>query len=201
MRRRVVNAPRAASRFTPNRRPAVQNPDDEAALSIRETFTDREAERSRMLPWNWPKRLLHIGVCEAVMYESDKWKPRRGDMELYKHVAEGPQQLYVREGFIKPYDGYDVEVVGESSELEDMPKSIAVLADAVGFQCTLFEQDGDGLYLPERGGAVQVDTPGCTLAGGQHSSGKKFLVIYDRKGVCALITGDILDIEADGITG
>lgn len=189
-------------RMTPNRRPPTQNPDDEAALAIRETFTDREAERSRMLRWNWPKHLLHIGVCEAVMYESDKWKPRRGDMELYKHVAEGPQQLYVRKGFIKPYDGYDVQVVGTEAELSGMPKSIAVLADAVGFQCTLFEEDQDGLYLPQRGGAVQVDTPGCTLAGGAHGdTGKKFLVIYDGKGVCALITGDILDIEADGITG
>lgn len=194
IRRRVVEG----ARLTPNRR----KPSDAEAIAIRETFTDRPMERVTSLSWDWPKSLLHVGRCEAVMYQSDKWKERRGDMEDYKHVAEGPQELYVRQGFIEPYEGHgDIEVVGSEAEVVDMPESFAVLADAVGFQATLFAFDGEGFYLPNRGSIVQVDTPGCKLGGGKHDSGSKFLIIYDRSGVCALITGEILDIEADGITG
>lgn len=199
IRRRTLHA----ESFTPNRKKKARVTDADApAIAIRETFTDRPMQRVATLSWNWPKALLHVGRCEAVMYESDKWKARRGDMEMYKHVAEGPQELYVREGFIQPYDGHSgIEVVGMTAELSEMPESFAVLADAVGFQATLFASDDDGFYLPNRGGAVQVDTPGCKLGGGEHDSGAKFLVIYDNRGVCALITGEILDIEADGITG
>ena len=92
-------------------------------------------------------------------------------------------------------------VVGAEAEVSGMPESFAVLADAMGFQATLFAADADGFYLPNRGGVIQVDTPGCKLGGGLHESGSKFLIIYDRNGVCVLVTGEILDIEPDGITG
>jgi hypothetical protein len=178
-----------------------------SARDIRRTFTDKDPEREQILPWSWPKSMVEVGSCQAVMYASDKWRDD-GRLVDYKHVAEGPQTLLVTPGFLREHDaprselavrGIDVDLNGR------LPDSFAVLARILGIQAQLFaEAEDGGLYLPNNGeNLYQVDIANAWLGGAKHpETGEKFLLIYTkRSGVCCLITGDILDIERDGITG
>lgn len=174
------------------------------AVKLRETFTDREARRKTKLKWVWPKRMIEVGSCEAVMYTSDKWRDD-GDFVDYKHVAEGPQILYVVDGFLKDYDGEEIEPCGNVVELDrDMPDTIAMLANILGVQCRLYDVDDDGdVYLPNGDdGLYQIDISNAKLGAGKRSDGETFLVIYtDGGGVLCMITGTKLDVLKDGIVG
>lgn len=175
------------------------------AIKLRETFMDRESRRKTKLKWKWPERLVEAGSCEAVMYTSDKWR-EEGDFVDYKHVAEGPQVLYVREGFLRDYDGNDLESCGEVVELvHEMPDTIAMLAPILGIQCRLYEQDEDGeSYLPNGDeNLYQIDISGAKLGAAKHpETGETFLVVYTESGgVLCMITGTKLDVLKDGIVG
>lgn len=192
MRRYVVNASRKHTRNEAER--------------IRETFMDRPVERVDYVNWKWPKKLREVGQCMAVMYSSDKWK-KKGQLEDYKHVSEGEQRLYVRDGFLRDADadpsgrkklqacGPMVEVNGE------LPNAFAVLAPLLGLQARLYDctseeegQFGDDYY--------QIDVTGATLGAAKHpETGETFLIVYTPKQVLAMITGDVLDVKRDGIVG
>jgi hypothetical protein len=189
------------------------NPEDdtEAARQIRETFVDRPAEKTIEVGWKWPRTMRHVGICLGVMYSSDKWQPKRGQQIDYKHVAEGPQDFYVVPGFLRDYEAdttgsVPLRVYGPEVTLNGrMPTAIAVLADLIGLQVSLHEPAGKGGFSvpnPPESNAFQIDVDRATLGAGKHpETGETFLVIYDRHRLLAMVTGDILHIEKDGITG
>jgi hypothetical protein len=197
MRRRI---------YQPNR-----SNDLEAAAAIRETFTDRPAERRQKVSWKWPKSMKEVGHCEAVMYASDKWQKGRGRnwLEDYKHIAEGLQYMLVRPGFLVDFNDprRALDVVGPTVELDEMPDAFAVLAYPLGVQVRLYLPDdsAEGYYLPNNSGdqgLYEIVIKHAHLGGGRFpDTGERFLFIYTAAGVEMLIVGEKLDIEKDGIVG
>lgn len=190
------------------RRRYIENADSlREARRIRETFTDRPPERVETFNWDWPQSMVQVGTCEAVMYASDKWR-QAGDMQDYKHVAEGPQVLLVAPGFLREYESprTKLPVCGPEVELDGpMPDAIAVLAPILGVQTKLYVDDGGGdYYLPNGDESLyQVDIANAWLGGAKHpATGQTFLIVYTKRGgPCCIVTGEILDIEKDGIVG
>lgn len=172
--------------------------DYEAAQKIRERFYDKKVEKTVPIHWSWPRSLLAVGQSEAVQYTSDKWK-KKGDYEDYKHVAEGPQRLYVRPGFLLDHDSRrKLTLPHEKIELpQDMPDAIAELAPILGFQFQPFGADLElsGIYYNVNVARAYVG------AAALPETGEVFLIIYTRADLCAIITGDILNVEKDGIVG
>lgn len=189
------------------RRLLVNRSDIESAQRIRETFVDRKVDKKIPISWSWPKKLYCVGQNEAVQYTSDKWK-KRGDYQDYKHVAEGPQQLFVRSGFLADYatrrrcDFPSDEVILPAR----MPTAIAELAPILGLQFQPYAdpepemRDDDDLVLS--GEYYNIDITRAYVGAAVHPETKQtFLIVYTRKALCAIITGDILGVEKDGIVG
>jgi len=193
------------------RRYVVNRSSREDAVDLRETFVDRPAERADGMPWEWPKRLREVGQCTGVMYSSDKWQKRRGDLIDYKHVSEGPQRISVARGFLRDFESDPsgrrrLKVVGPEKNVDGpLPDSFALLAPLLGMQIRLYQQIDGELVLPEgEDGRYQVDTDPekVMLGAAKHpKSDETFLIVYDDEKLLAIITGDILDIEKDGIVG
>lgn len=184
-----------------SRRLIVNRSDFEAAKKIREKFIDKKMDKQIPIHWSWPKKLYGVGQSEAVQYTSDKWK-KRGDYQDYKHVAEGPQQLYVKNGFLVDYSSkkplpFPCEEVTLPSR---MPMVIAELAPILGFQFQPYSDDDSDLRLS--GEFYGVDIARAYIGAAVHpENGSTFLIIYTRSELCAIITGDILNVEKDGIVG
>jgi hypothetical protein len=179
----------------------------EVARKIRETFQDAPAKKVDEFSWSWPTTMIEIGSCEAVLYTSDKWK-RPGDFTDYKHNAEGAQTLLVRPGFLRDFDRPSRAVDGLVSRKVaidgPMPDSFAVLAPILGLQARFYVEGEDGEpELPkDYETAYQIDIAKAWLGGAEHpETGQKFLLVYTPSDLCCIITGEILDIEKDGIVG
>lgn len=181
----------------PPRRYVVNRSDMDAAKQLRERFYDREVERTIPITWKWPRALLYVGQNEAVQYTSDKWK-KKGDFQDYKHVAEGPQQLYVKPGFLMEYGSRSkLAIPSERTEIPaDMPEAIAELAPILGIQFQALGRDLklSGLYY-------NVCVARAYIGAAQMPGGETFLIVYTRSDLCAIITGDVLGVEKDGIVG
>jgi len=183
----------------------------EFAKNTRRTFTKKEPTEMREYGFSWPTRFQHVGDSLAVAYASDKWK-KDGDFELYKHLAESPNRAYCVPRFLSPYGGSgEYPVYGGAVSLEGvtMPKHIAILGYFEEADLRLHVgEDDDGPFLGEGDeGVVRVLIKHALLAGGLMNGDTPFLVVYseprgsDKGGVHMIITGDELDIEADGIVG
>lgn len=187
-----------------SRRLVVNSSDLAAAKRIRETFVDREMEKKIPIHWSWPKKLYCVGQSEAVQYTSDKWK-KRGDYQDYKHVAEGPQQLFVRDGFLVDYSSRKrLEFPCEEIDLpKKMPTVIAELAPILGLQFQPYaEPEDDHAELVLSGEYRGIDIARAYVGAAVHpSTNETFLIVYTRRDLCAIITGDILGVEKDGIVG
>jgi hypothetical protein len=167
----------------------------EQSIKIRENFRDEPHRRKWTPGWEWPSTLQEIGKCEAVMYNSDKWQ-KDGKAFDYKHVKEGPQQLFVVPGTIARGDG--LKLMGPQVSMKGkFPDSFAVLAKFISIQAQLFT-DARGKSLGE---FVDLKWPRCTLGAGKFKDGKTFLVVYDSQGVVAVVTGSKLNVLKDGIVG
>ena len=178
------------------------NPDAKAAAEIREAFYDKPVEDVFDIHWTWPKSMIEVGRSEAVQYTSDKWK-KRGDFEDYKHVAEGPQYLYVRKGFLRDFSNARQELALDSEEVtlpKRMPTAVAELAPILGIQFTPYEWRGEKLVV-SRDDPYHVQIQKAYIGAARLQNGETFLVIYTREELCAIITGDILGVEKDGIVG
>lgn len=177
----------------------VNRSDFESAKRIRETFVDRKMEKKVPIHWSWPKKLYGVGQSEAVQYTSDKWK-KRGDFQDYKHVAEGPQKLFVKDGFLVDYSSraklkFPCEIVTLPKK---MPTVIAELAPILGLQFQPYADDD----LKLSGNFYGVDIARAYIGAAVHpDTNDTFLIIYTRSELCAIITGDILNVEKDGIVG
>ncbi len=198
--------PRFNGSLTPNRRAGYiieTNPDARAAAEIREAFYDKPVDAAFEFEWKWPKVMLDVGQSEAVQYTSDKWK-RRGDYEDYKHVAEGPQRLYVKPGFLRDFSNTTRELDLDCEEVtlpSRMPTAVAELAPILGIQFTPYEVRGKKLVLSKEDPFHVMIQRAYVGAAKLPNTGETFLVIYTRSELCAIITGDSLGVEKDGIVG
>jgi hypothetical protein len=177
--------------------------DIETARKLRETFMDRPPARQTIVPWEWPRTLQEVGIGEAITYSSDKWK-KNGEHEDYKHVAEGPQRVWVRPDYLVLYENPStrLEVVGPSKKLRHMPDSFAVLADATSVQLRLYKGTNSRHVVPNPDDNLwQVNLAKTKLGGARFRNGDAFLVFYTSSGVDMIIVGDELDILKDGIVG
>lgn len=175
----------------------------EEAKRLRETFMDRPARKVDRMNWSWPDSMREVGECVAVMYSSDKWQDP-GDYSDYKHVAEGPQLVCVKDGFLFGDDGDPLPVAGPRVELNgNMPTTIATLAPIIGIQIRLYEPAGRGGYrLPREGNLFHVDVPKAKIGAAKHpDTGETFLCVFSKDDVAAIITGRHLDVLKDGIVG
>lgn len=188
----------------PRRSGYVMNRSDvEGAREIREAFYDKPVEETFDIKWQWPKKMLEVGQSEAVQYTSDKWK-KRGDYQDYKHVAEGPQRLYVSKGFLRDFANPKKELDLDSEEVtlpKRMPTAIAELAPILGLQFSPYEWQGNRLVV-SRDEPFHVMIQRAYIGAGRlPGMNETFLVVYTRSELCAIITGDILGVEKDGIVG
>jgi len=180
--------------YTPNRKSDI-----ERAKKIRETFYDEPANKITPVSWTWPRRMQHVGTCEAVMYSSDKWREKVP--VDYKHIAEGNQNLLLTPGSVI-FAEDDDDFVGPMLELpRPMPEGFAVLAKILGIQARLHEGTPDDYGIPDRGGYYQINLAGWLGATKHPETGQMMLIVYTQAGVHALVTGEVLDVEKDGITG
>jgi len=205
MRRRVAQV------YHSNREVAPLALDYHAAKNVREVFYGKPMRAQTPRPFGWPRYWMDIGRCNAQLYESDKWIDNQDEWELYKHIAEGPQRLYVNpsntnitNGHGRPFQWVKVRKVparGSTQmgviaympiEIEPpMPKYVADLADNRGVQ--IHPSDGE-LY--------EIHIPNSVLAGGVHPKTQQiFLCVYSPEGFHLLITGDELHISRHGIGG
>lgn len=177
----------------------------EAAIEIREKFIDAPVSREEVMRWKWPRQMQEVGQWEAgagaIMYASNKWQKNPDRVIDYKHLAEGPQRLLVLPGFLRDYHHprSKLAVTGPMVDLNGpMPDAYAVLAPILGIQARLYgpdEEENDNLY--------NIEIKHATLAAAKHPrTGRTFLfVCTESEGPLCIITGDVLDVEKDGIVG
>ncbi len=186
------------------------------AKSIRETFTAKKAREEIRFPFHWPQRMQHVGDSESIGYSSDKWK-HAGQFELYKHLAESPNKVLVKNGFLR--DREDPQkpwpTIGPVIDFSDvpMPKEFACLAFFEEINLRLFVAGTD--ERPRFGkrpddGVVQVEV-GHAYVGASKimwsvdrptAKDQPFLFVYtEKEGPLMMVVGKELDVEADGIVG
>jgi hypothetical protein len=173
------------------------------AVKQRKVFYGSFAGKKTHLSSPWPKELIHIGKCVGAIYWSNK-SLNGGKWEIYKHIAEAGQDLFINPDTTVLYDRNGNEV--EFSEDEDvqgiggcevyelasqMPRHITALAEDRGIQAVLH----DGSYY-------EIRLPKAMWGSGVHpDTGETFLVLYSKEGIHFLVTGNELDITPDGIVG
>lgn len=175
---------------------------ERAARKMFEDFHDKPSRRRIRFNFGWPKVYQEIGVAQAQMYRSNKWKSNPREFEDYKHIAEAPQRCFVTRGFLRDYrTNKSLDVTGDEVEFEGpMPEYISVLAPLIGIQVQLFDERGK---LSKDKGLYEVTVPHGMLGGARFpDTDEAFLVVYTKsEGVGMIITGDKLGVERDGIVG
>lgn len=163
------------------------------AKEIREAFQAKPVRRQVDLGFEWPSEVIPIGHAKAEMYISNKWQKNPNKTEMYKHVAEAWQQCYLNPE-VEVYDdhGDPVEFCADAQPLNGpMPKHIAHLALAMGIQVEF-----------DNGECHQIEIPKSYWGAAKHpKTGETFLVLYTNERICMILTGDDLDVLADGIVG
>jgi hypothetical protein len=175
------------------------------AIKQRKVFYGSVGNRDVKLSKPWPSELVHIGKCVGSIYWSDK-ALSRGKWEIYKHIAEAGQDLFINpetttlldpsgNELIFDYDGSGGENVISGCEVfritSPMPKYISELAEDQGIQAILKDGSYYEIRLPKAmwGSGINPETD------------ETFLVVYSKEGIHFLITGVELDITEDGIVG
>lgn len=179
------------------------------AKAMRQTFTAKPLKRGEYdLGHRWPTELQHVGQAGrddgSIMYASDKWK-RDDDFDDYKHVAEGPQDLFLSRAL--RLEGELTKAHGPWRDLDGaLPSHVAELADVLGIEARLFvgmDRRGEGVLGRGDDGFVQLVIPNAVLYGARKpDTGEAFLFLATKKeGVLVLVTGRDLDITRDGLIG
>lgn len=176
---------------------------EEQAVSMFRTFYDRNPTKRISMNFSWPKEMQEVGQARAQMYRSNKWKKDLEEYEDYKHIAEGYQVCYVVPGFLRKFGDpkKKVKVHGDLVDLpEEMPKYFTVLAPLIGMQIHMYDKDGS-IVPGENLYEVTIDQ--AFLGGARFpDNDEAFLFVYTEKGgVHMIITGEILEVEKDGIVG
>ena len=205
--------------YARNARRSRANPEDLVdtrleAKKIRERFYGKPSRNETELAISWPRFVRYLGITNAEQYMSDK-KLAHWKMELFKHIAEDEQYLFVNDEIttLLNDDGKPVEFRETGRKMKApksdkspsvfytssyeisglMPKHFAILAEDKGVQWVT----PDGRYWEAR-------IPGLTLAaapvaGDRGRGGKAFLFGYSDEGVHYIITGKKLNVTEDGI--
>lgn len=198
------------SKLVPNRSRVRVYDARDLSVKLRETFTDRPVEHETSFPFDWPHSMQQIGDSLGVAYASDKWQKRRGDMILYKHLAESRNRIFCVPGCVyhRETPTSRVGCIGPMVAFGDvvMPDSFAELA--------LFREVNVQLYTggtderPEfhgDDGIMTLTVAHGRLGGGYMKTGSRdrrpFLFVYTQTEVMFLIVGEKLDILKDGIVG
>jgi hypothetical protein len=203
----------------PNTQRAVVYDAADYSRNLRETFMDRPAEKRVLLDFTWPDVLQHVGDSLAVGYASDKWK-KKGDYELYKHLAEDPQgapnKVFCAPGFIVHYDSPQsrVRTIGPMVDFRKvpMPKEFAYLALFEESNLRLFTggTDTNPKFGPKKDdGCIKVTVANAMLGASKicwsqvsDREDQPFLFLYtETDGVLMVIVGSELAVERDGIVG
>lgn len=183
----------------------------ESARKIRKEFYGKEFRKITPQDFEWPRFVTYLGRTNAENYYSNKMLSG-GKWEMYKHIAEAPQYLFVNEQItnllndankiveiedggrkMRPIEvdakGLPSRFYGRRYEIRlPLPGYLADLASCKGIQWL----DASGRYFEAR-------IPHTTLAAARHASGSVVLVVYSAEGMHFLITGDKLDVSKDGI--
>lgn len=173
------------------------------AVSMFETFYDRNPTKRVKTDFTWPKEMVEVGQARAQMYRSNKWKKNLSEYEEYKHIAEGYQACYAVPGFLREYNNprKALKVHGDMVDVpQKMPKHFTVLAPLIGVQIQLYGSDG---RLHGSKGLYEVEIARGMLGGARFpDNDEAFLFIYTNSGgVHMIITGEELEVEKDGIVG
>lgn len=184
------------------------------AKQMREIFYGSRSKKIKNHNFGWPRFFRYLGITNAENYFSDK-KLAKGNWEPFKHIAEGPQYLFVNDEntrmindngqpialreskrkrgsdrFSKVPNEFFVKTFEVNPKFA-MPKQLADLAPCLGIQW----KDPSGKFL-------EVRIPNSFLAGARHPITEEvILVVYTDEGIHFIITGDELDITEDGIVG
>lgn len=189
----------------------------DSAKQTREIFQGKPSKKEKQHPFGWPRFVRYLGRTNAENYFSNKMLSG-GKWEFYKHIAEGPQYLFlndestslindrsavveVREAGrrsrpasdkVEVVDGVPAAFYAKSYEITgDMPGHLADLAPCKGIQWV----DPSGRYFEAR-------IPNSTLAACKHPDSKEtILVVYSKEGIHFMITGPKLNVTEDGIVG
>lgn len=188
---------------------------NEVAEIYVEKFHARPVREQVKLDCEWPRQLQHVGDSLAVAYASDKWK-KKGDYELYKHLAESPNSAYVAPGLLRDWDSESpIRTIGPMISFErcPMPDHFAILGyfEEANFRLhtkgtnkkpKFGAEDDDGCVAVAIGDAMLGASKmlwSCTKNGAED---EPFLFVYTKKdGPLIIITGRELDVEKDGIVG
>lgn len=205
------------NRSRARRRPKVYDARD-IAIDMRETFTDRPWESETEFPWDWPPVMQNVGDSLGVAYGSDKWKkPKkngRRDIEIYKHIAESRNRIFVLPGTIVGDGDDEFHCIGPlvGFDTVPMPKHFATLAYFKECNVQLYtggtdrrprfgDNEDDGIVtLTVRHGMLGGSKIRWSEEGGGRD--QPFLFVYTaRDGVLFVIVGEKLDVLKDGIVG
>lgn len=163
----------------------------ERAKQIREVFYGKQQRKAIETPFTWPERFIHMGRAVSELYFSNKML-NGGFWEIYKHVAEAGQDLYINPKITHLFTPQDqkARIRGERCCLQGpMPKFISDLAENKGVQAILHNGEYYEIRLPHT----------ITAAAKKPDTDETFLLIYSREGVHFVITGEKLSIGKDGI--
>lgn len=181
----------------------------------REVFYGKPVKEQKELAFEWPRFVKYLGKTNAQIYYSNKML-NGGEWELYKHIAEGPQDLFINDDITTLLNdaGQPVQIVdvgmsenkrrktpGSSTPSAlyavtyqiagPLPKIVSDLAESKGLQW----QSQDGRFW-------EVRIPRTTWAAAIHPKTREcMLIMYSAEGIHFIVTGSKLDIKKDGIVG
>lgn len=178
----------------------------------REVFHGKQVQKEIPLEIQWPRFVHYLGKTNAEIYYSNKML-NGGKWELYKHIVEGPQFLFVNAEATRLLNDYSAEVefreagrklrgpeggkvptafYTRSYEITGpMPQHLSQLAANKGVQ-----------WVAPNGRFFEARIPNSMTAAAVHpKTGEAILLVYSNEGVHFLITGPKLDITKDGIVG
>lgn len=191
------------------------------AIRQRKVFHGSVAKNRIDLSSSWPKELVHIGKCVAEIYWSNK-ALGGGKWEVYKHIAEAGQDLFINPENTTLIDrnGLEVRFVCKAGKLAMPWREKELLAAAnpgakLVFGCQRYEihtsmpkfisvlaEDRGVQAVLHDGSYYEIRLAKATWGSGIHpETGETFLVLYTKEGVHFLVTGVELDITEDGIVG
>jgi hypothetical protein len=185
----------------------------DSAKQTREIFQGKPVRKVDRKPFSWPHFVRYLGRTNAENYFSDKMLSG-GKWEFYKHIAEGPQYLFINDEITSMVnDEGDHIVVREASRgmrpnrrsssipREFQARSFEITGTMPAHLADLAPSKGVQWVAPNRR-YYEARIPHSMLAAAKHPhTGETILVVYSREGMHFLITGPELDVTKDGIVG
>jgi hypothetical protein len=164
----------------------------------------------------------------AAIYWSNK-SLNGGKWEIYKHIAEAGQDLFINPDTTTLFDRHGRELAfviddarpnlskaQETKFVDDLLKetgrkervspifgcALYEVTEAMPLYVTTLAEDRGIQAVLQDGSYYEVRLPKAMWGSGIHpDNGETFLVLYSQEGIHFLVTGKELDITGDGIVG